>query len=160
MSKRYASNTEVPSDRSRLDIERVLMNHGARGFGYETDTGRVMITFRVLNEIGALVAVQISLTMPCQDDEEFTKTPTGKNRSENQAYAAYEQACRSSWRQLLLIIRAKMEAVAAGISTIEREFMPDIVIGKGGRTLGQWMEENQKAIEAGGKIPLLPAGSQ
>jgi len=154
---RYAESTNVQADRSRADIEKVMMRHGARGFMYASDIGRAMIGFRILNESGAIVSVQITLPLPPNDDKEFTHTPTGKARAREAAVAAWEQACRASWRQLLLIVKAKLEAINAGISTIEREFMPDLVIGKDGRTLGHWMAENQNAIESGGTIPILPS---
>ena len=50
--------------------------------------------------------------------------------------SAWEQACRQRWRALLLIIRAKLEAAEAGISTLETEFLANIVLPDG-RTAGQ-----------------------
>ena len=35
----------------------------------------------------------------------------------------WEQGCRSRWRAILLILLAKFEAIEAGISTFEREFL-------------------------------------
>ena len=45
--------------------------------------------------------------------------------------AAWEQVCRQRWRALLLIIRAKLEAVASGITTLENEFLANIVLPDG-----------------------------
>ena len=39
---------------------------------------------------------------------------------------------------LLLVIKAKLEAVASGISTIEKEFLADIVMPDGS-TVNEWM---------------------
>lgn len=39
----------------------------------------------------------------------------------------WEQACRQAWRALALVIKAKLEAVDAGIVTFEEEFMAQIV---------------------------------
>ena len=69
--------------------------------------------------------------MPARDSNEFTTTDTGRDRSELAAWRAYEQAVRSRWRSLLLAIKAKLEAVECGISTVEIEFMPFIVLHDG-----------------------------
>jgi hypothetical protein len=39
---------------------------------------------------------------------------------------------------LLLIIRAKLEAVESGITTLESEFLANILLPDGG-TVGQWL---------------------
>ena len=77
-------------------------------------------------------------------------------RTEQQAYAAWEQACRSRWRALYLIIKAKLEAIEAGISTVEREFFYDVVLPDG-RTAGEFLAPQiEAAYETGEMPPLLP----
>ena len=49
-----------------------------------------------------------------------------------------EQACRQRCRALLLIIRAKLEAVESGMTTLESEFLANILLPDGG-TVGQWL---------------------
>ena len=49
-----------------------------------------------------------------------------------------EEACRQRCRALLLIIRAKLEAVESGITTLEIEFLANILLPDGG-TVGQWL---------------------
>jgi hypothetical protein len=49
---------------------------------------------------------------------------------------AWEQACRSRWRALLLCIKAKLEACAVGITTFDSEFLAHIVTGDG-RTVAE-----------------------
>lgn len=154
----YASQTTVPIDRTRFDIERVLGKYGARGFFYGAEGNQAVIGFKILNEEGVMLAVKMTLIMPEPDDEEFTTTPAGRQRSPEPARQAYEQACRSRWRALLLIVKAKLEAVSIGITTIEREFMPDILMPNG-MTLGQMVAEQRPALEKGGKLKLLPGGS-
>lgn len=156
---RYAENTTVPVDRSRMEIEKCLERHGARGFYYGSEGGRAMVGFKMLNERGNLLAVRMQLDLPDQGGEEFALTPTGKKRDRNAAMVAWEQACRSRWRALLLIVKAKLEAVDIGITTIEREFMPDLLMPNG-MTLGQMVAEQRPALEAGGALKLLPGGSR
>lgn len=159
MSARYASSTSVPVDRSRAEIEKCLERYGARGFYYGNEGERAMIGFRVLDTDGANLAVRMVLGLPSPDQDEFTLTPTRKWRTDAAARQAWEQACRSRWRALLLIVKAKLEAVSLGITTIEREFMPDILLPSG-KTIGDIVAEQRPALEGGGKLLLLPGGGK
>jgi hypothetical protein len=124
---RYAAQTEVSSDRSRSEIERTLRRYGATAFAYGWEGNRAQIGFKLADR-------QIKFTLPLPDpsSEEFVLTPTGRERSAKAAEDAYEQAVRQRWRALALVIKAKLEAVEAGISTVEREFL-DAIMLPGGR---------------------------
>jgi len=70
----------------------------------------------------------------------------------------YEQNVRQRWRALLLSIKAKLEAVDAGISTIEQEFLPFVVMPDG-RTFSDHVLPQIESIASTGKMPkLLTAG--
>ena len=98
--------------------------------------------------------IKFVLTLPCK--EEFSKTPTGRDRSENSQYEAWEQACRQRWRALNLVIKAKLEAVECGISVFEDEFMSNIVL-PGGQTVGDFMKPQIEQAYINGSVPkLLP----
>ena len=77
--------------------------------------------------------VQIMLVMPSIDD--YACTPRDARRTAAAQRAAWEQGYRQRWRALLLIIRAKLEA---GITTLESEFLVNIVLPDGG-TVGHWL---------------------
>lgn len=154
---KYAVSTEVSVERSRAEIERVLDRYGARGFAYAKEGSRAMIGFRVLDTDGRVLGVRMYLPLPDPADDQFALTPTGKARSREAALAGWEQACRSRWRALLLVVKAKLEAVDAGISTIEREFLPDLIMPDG-RTVLEHIADQRPALEAGGAIRLLPSG--
>jgi len=49
-----------------------------------------------------------------------------------------ENERRQRWRVMVMVTKAKLEAVACGISTIEREFLSDIVLPDG-RTVAETM---------------------
>lgn len=140
----YAQKTDVPIDRSKAQIEDVLRRHGSEGFGYMTHGGKAQVVFQFQK-----IPFRIELKMP--ELAEFEQTPRGRSRRGQAIEREYEQACRSKWRALLLVIKAKLEAVEQGISTIEHEFAADIVI-EGGKTLGQVLD---KQI-SGGKLKALP----
>lgn len=57
-------------------------------------------------------------------------------------------------RALYLIVKAKLEAVEAGISTVEREFFYDIVLPDG-RTAGEWMAPQIEAAYQTGQMPAM-----
>ena len=66
-----------------------------------------------------------------------------------------EQACRSRWRALALAVKAKLEAVAIGITTFEDEFMAHIVMPDG-LTVGEHVRPRiASAYESGQVTPLL-----
>lgn len=46
-AKRYAAKTDVPSDRSRSQIEKALIRYGATHFGYASEPTRSMIQFEM-----------------------------------------------------------------------------------------------------------------
>lgn len=130
---RYASATSISADRSRAEIEKLLRQHGATGFAYgwqddQEEKSRARIEFMMQHR-----HLRFELALPSVSD--FDMTPGGRRhrRPEDQE-RVWEQACRSSWRALLLIIKAKLEAIAIGVSVFEQEFLAFIVT-RDGRTV-------------------------
>ena len=78
-------------------------------------------------------------------------------RSPEQVDAAWEQACRARWRALYLIIKAKLEAIESGISTVEHEFLSDVVVPNG-QTVGAFMAPQLEAAYTTGRMPALLPG--
>ena len=147
---RYAEKTEVGSDRSRSEIERTLARYGASQFMYGWDQTSAVVAFQMHGR-----RIQFRLPLPDRGCREFTHTETGRERkSAAQVEKAYEQAVRQRWRALALVIKAKLEAVEAGITEFEEEFLAHIVLPNG-RTVGQFMLP--QAYETGEMPALLPA---
>lgn len=153
----YAAQTTVPIERSKAEIEKMVVRYGARGFvaGWKDD-GKAMIEF-VANER----RLRFTLNAPDPSDEEFTHRNHNSGhkvkRPQADALRFWEQACRSRWRALSLCIKAKLEAVESGITTFETEFMPYTVLPNGRTT----MEHVGPMIEqayASGKVPPLALG--
>ena len=149
---RYAEATSVPSDRSRIEIERTLRRYGADAFMYFTDKDRAAIAFRAQGR-----HIRFLLPTPNPAAAEFTRTPArGNRRSPEAAHEAWEQAIRQRWRALALVIKAKLEAVEAGIAVFEDEFMANIVLPDG-RTVGEFMRPQiESAYQSGHMPPMLP----
>lgn len=144
---KYAANTSVSSELSRIEIEKTLIRYGADNFAYAMTAGKALIGF-TMNER------QIKFVLPLPEKGEFRYTPTGRDRSENSQYEAWEQACRQRWRALNLVIKAKLEAVECGISVFEDEFMANIVL-PGGQTVGDFMKPQIERAYISGDVPAM-----
>lgn len=153
----YAEDTRVPVEKTRIEIDALLSKHGAekRGIAVDDGGGRAQITF-VRGEL------QYRLTIPLPTLEEVkTTTPRppswGRMDAEGKARwvrTRWEQRCRSRWRQVLLLLKAKFEAVAMKVATIEHEFMADLVL-PGGETLEVALGREIHAALGQGKMPTL-----
>lgn len=148
----YAAGTEVPADRSRAEIERLLQRFGAEQFIYGWDGDQAAIGFRLAGR-----AVRISITLPSSTNPAFAMTATGRRRSDTAARDEYEKEVRRRWRALAAVIKAKLVAVEEGISTIEREFLADMLLPSG-QTLGDELVPRLDRL-SGGLPALLPGGT-
>lgn len=149
---RYAQNTEVTSDKSRAEIEQTLRRYGATQFAYGWDHEAATIGFGIGTRL-----VRFRLPLPDRNSREFTHTAgRGLERSPAAQEAEYERAVRQSWRALALVIKAKLEAVAAGITTIEDEFLAHTVLPNGS-TVGEWARPQLDAAYASRQMPALLA---
>lgn len=146
----FAEGTSVSSDRSQQEIQRTLRRYQATEFAYawSTDSAAVQFTMRDRQ-------VRFRVPMPDPRDKQFTHTPTrGTERTRAQADEAYEQAIRQRWRALNLVIKAKLEAVEAGITEFDQEFLAHIVMPNG-MTMGEHIiPQMQRALE-GAELPAL-----
>lgn len=149
---RYATTTSVPVERSRAEIEGILEKYGADQFLYGWDADYATIAFRMRGR-----HVKYELPLPRKDDPAFTLTPAQRyRRSREDAYAAWEQACRSRWRALALVVKAKLEAIETGITSFEDEFLSNIMLPSG-ETAGSWLKPQiQLAYDQGVMPKLLP----
>jgi hypothetical protein len=156
---RYATRTQVSSERSRAEIERTLQRYGADSFGYGWEGPRAVVGFRLRGRM-----IRLTVPLPDKHDERFALTPTGRRRRRpEQALVEWELACRQRWRALALIIKAKLEAVECGVTTLEEEFLAYTLLPDGS-TVGQvTLARIAKAYETGrmpALLPGLPAGKE
>ena len=146
---RYAEKTTVSSDRSRAEIEKILMRYGADQFMYGWEQDKAAVGFRMMGR-------QVRFILPLPDRAIFNVTPTGKKRASDAAATAYEQAVRQRWRALALVIKAKLEAVETGITEFDEEFLAHIVLPNGS-TVGQFMiPQVEEAYEKSVMPSMLP----
>lgn len=141
----YASNTAVSEDRSRLEIEQMLMRYGADEFGYITRPTEAMIGFKYKG-----IRVQMSVPLPSSTDKRFHETPTGRPvRSDNKAIDAWQKEIRRRWRSLCLVIKAMLVGVDDGVLTFEQAFMPYMVLDDGQTVSYHFLPGIQKAMKSG-----------
>lgn len=152
---KFAAGTEVSSERTLAELQRLLVRYGATRFAYAFEPERASVGFQAHGRL-----VRFLLPMPRRDAAEFARTPRqGKPRSPAAAEAAWEQASRQRWRALLLVVKAKLEAVECGISTFEEEFLAHLVLPNG-ETVGRWAgPQIAAAYQTGRMPPLLPGAT-
>lgn len=154
---RYAEGTSVPVDRSRSEIERCLARYGASGFAYQWERREVPIVpvpmYGAKTELREFAAVAFKF----KERHVRLDIPMPTTRESGGSEAKRDAHTRQRWRAVLLVIKAKLEAVASGISTLEQEFLANIVT-ESGRTIGEVIVPRLSEAVAAGR--LLPAKSE
>jgi hypothetical protein len=155
MSK-YAKGTAVPVNKSLAEIQTLLERYGASGFGFVSISDRVSIGFEMQNR-----RFRFTLSMP--QIEEFLYKGVNQHskvkRSREELLTARAQAVNERWRALVLVVKAKLEAVDSGIETIEQAFMAQLVLPNG-QTMSEWAEPQIEQAYLGGIMPpMLGAGN-
>ena len=167
MSRAYAEGTSVPVDRSKGEIDALLSKHGAtqRGIVADDADGRAMVAFVIGGR-----HYRLDLPMPKLSDMPDPTKGTWQLPKGTAVHARWnawspeqrrahlrdqlDQRCRERWRAVVLMLKAKLELVRIGVSTVEKEFMSDLVIR--GRTVGQMLEEQMEQLLQGEAPRLLP----
>jgi hypothetical protein len=143
MTRRYAESTSVSEEKSRAEIQATLKRYGATAFGYAEEGWRAMISFKADDRY-----VRIVLPLP----QPRTTRDQGKSWE-----ASHERQTRQAWRALALVVKAKLEAIAAGIATFEDEFMAHIVMPDGKTFREHASPAIQQAYLTGEMPSLVPA---
>lgn len=148
----YAKGTKVSIEATDQQIKAMLRKAGATAYATFEDDAGAKIAFR-LNDLN----IRMSLAMPDRWSTQFTKTSErGLARSEATAEKMWEQACRERWRALHLCVKAKLEAIDAGVETFEDAFLAHVQTDTG-ETVGERLRPQLDAIVAGG-APLRISG--
>lgn len=139
--RRYAENTSVTVDRSRAEIQSLLKKHGAGGFIFGETSGQALLAFEMQSR-----RLRFLVPMP-----QLNKS--GSNEHE----VSREE--RRRYRALLLVLKAKLEAVASQIVTFDTEFLAHIVV-ENNTTIGDRIVPSLATAPSTGKLPpLLGSGN-
>jgi hypothetical protein len=136
----YAIKTSVPVDRSQGEIRKTLSRYEATGFAYGEQGHVALVMFEMKGR-----RIKFVLPLPVKP------APRSSAREFNQ----YEQTIRTRWRCLALAIKAKLECVETGITTLEQEFLAHVMLPSG-QTAGEVMiPQIEKSYQTGKMPPLL-----
>lgn len=153
----YAADTSVSSDKSKAEIEATLRRYGADQFMAGWKDEQAVVQFRIKEKL-------VRFILPLPSTEEFrieVKWKKEREAAPEVVQRNWEQACRQRWRALALAIKAKLEAVACGITSFEEEFMAHIIIpGTHGKTVGDMILKNLEDSYASGKPMQLEWGGK
>lgn len=150
--QQYAHKTTTTKTATLAELEAILGKYGCTSFIAGTHQGDATIGFQV-----AGLNVLMRIPLPVIGDRKFTHTPTGLPRSTGKAFDEHQAAVRATWRALLLFVKAKLVGVDQGLTTIEQEFLPHILLPGGGTFGDAVIPQIREAYETGQLPALLPA---
>lgn len=147
MSK-FARYTEVTQEKTKVEIETTLRKYGAEQFISGWNNNTAAVGFRMKDRM-----VRFYLPMPSKEEFKKDKKKPWIIRGETEISKLIDQEQRQRWRCLLLVIKAKLEAVESGIAQFEEEFMAHIVLPNG-KTVGEFMKPQIEHAYKTGDMPL------
>lgn len=148
----FAKGTKVAIDTTTQQIKAMLRKAGAVAFATMEEDTSGAIAFR-LHDLN----VRMTIPMPDRWHRRFTHTPDrGLERSDEAAEQLWAQACKERWRALHLCVKAKLEAIDAGVETFEDAFLAHVQT-ETGETIGERIKPQLTAIVAG-NAPLQITG--
>lgn len=153
---RYAAGTEVSVEKSRAEIETLLRKHGATSFvcGWDDEQAMSVLVFRLVERHFRLEVRKVDgQNVPAA---KIANVAVAHRKARIESWVAGEE--RRSWRALLLIVKAKLEMIANGGSSAEREFLADMLLPNG-ETVATAILPGIAKSYASGEMPrrLLPA---
>lgn len=156
---KFAASTDVSVEKSRAEIEGLINRYGATSTAFMSGPAESLVLFEANNR-----RVMFRLPLPAKTDQQFThfRHSSGNMlpRSGEAAAKAWEQGCRQRWRALALVIKAKLEAVEAGITSFEDEFLAHTVMPDGQTVATHIKPRIAEAYSSGQMTPLLPPPSK
>lgn len=129
MTRRYAEDTKVGVNQSRTEIETLLRKAGAQRIAHMDEPAELIVMFLLA---GRLIRLQVPMPKDASD-----------------------QKRRALWRALFLVIKAKLEATASGIETVEAAWLANVVLPDN-RTVGEWIEPQLRVAYDRGEMPTNP----
>lgn len=164
--KAYAAGTIVSVEKTKSEIDTLLGKHGAtqRGIMADDEERRAMVAFVIGGRhyrLDVPLPDMSKFADPSKPDWQQAKGITvprgwpnwGIEKRKQWTRNSMDQSERERWRAVLLMLKAKLELVRIGISTVEREFMADLVLPNGSTVAH--MLETQIADVLAGETPRL-----
>jgi hypothetical protein len=153
-----SADSDVPVEKSAAAIKDLMRRYGASGFGTSEDyaNGVVTVSFVLNTDDGQHVPVQIPARIQRVYGVMYGQPrAAGGDRYKNDKAvptARREQAERTAWRQLHLLVEANLIAVQLGIMSIGEAFMAHtMVVSQDGRSerMADYLARTQGALGPG-----------
>lgn len=128
-----ATTSEVSVDKSIAQIKKLVLEYGCSGFQVSEDytKGTIGVTF-VLNPPGrGHVPVSIPVQIDRVYDAMYKNSPVSWRQRSSTATIKQkrrDQAARTAWRNLHLLVEAALSSVSLGVQTIEEVFMAHTLV--------------------------------
>jgi hypothetical protein len=134
--RRFAEGTTVDAAKSRQAIDNLLSQYGCgqRAIAHDDASMRAIVTFRFKDRF---LKLEVKLKPPPRKDP--------------------KQFEREAWRRMLLLLKAKFEAIAEGSSTFEGEFLAAVMLPDGRTVADEVRGAIEQAYTTGQVSRLLPA---
>lgn len=156
----YAEGTSVPIEKSKAEVEQLLRKAGASQFttGWDEDAR----LSRVLCRLGEFY-IRFDVKVPNPTDYAQVPVPNSRpprtrDRTHEELRKVLDAEERRRWRALVLIVKAKLEMIEQGMSTVEREFLADIMLPDGGTVGDRLGKQLIESYRTGNMPRLLGAG--
>lgn len=148
----YAAGTQVTAEKSRVEIEKLLVKQKAtqHGVGFDTERGEAIIQFTIDKR-------QVALRVAMPKREAFAKSRHGYYPTAGKVDELWQQAIRERWRGLLMVLRAKFVAIETGVESFEQAFFYWLQLPTGG-TVGEVVMPKYHQAIANPQVPMLGAG--
>jgi hypothetical protein len=146
----YAASTSVSVAKSRAEIERLLNRHKCSKFmaGVDHEAHRATVQFQAHNRI-----VKFEIALPNPADPKYRRIKNSYlQRTASGIAKVVEQEERTRWRALLLVIKAKLEAVESNIATFEDEFLSHVLLPNQ-QTVAEYIGPTVAQIYETGRMP-------
>ena len=146
----YAEKTSVSVGKTQEDLRRMIEKHGGDNFlaGHSSKTGELGIVFDAFGR-------RFRIMLKMKSDNELRKSEHGRTRSETAFQNAKEQAERSAWRLIFLIVKARTECLDAGCETFEQAFLTYTVIPDTNQILGDQVQPQLEKAYSGAPVQNL-----
>lgn len=136
----YAVETKVPVEKTQGEIRGLVNKNGAISFALFEERDKVHLAFEM-----KLRRIRFTIPMP---ERKMNERPVDE--------AKRMKVTRSRWRALLLVIKAKLESVEAGIETFEESFLAHIQLPSGRTVMEEVKDPIHHAYLTNSNVPLLP----
>ena len=114
----FAKDTQVSVTKSRFELDALLQKYGASSIciGQDDARGLALVAFHLDGAPYSLALAMPTLAYPGPTPDHWCLLSVANRRT------FLEQATKARWRSLVLLVKAKLEAIRIGLTTTRQEF--------------------------------------